>query len=68
MRRKTLLFILLTIIIAFAPVTNWHVDANYTRGVVWRLTMMATFAVGYWWNYIPCRKRKVNKNLTYTIE
>jgi hypothetical protein len=63
MKRRTLLFIILSVIVAVAPVTNWHVDANLIRGIVWRATMVATFFVGYLWN----KKRKVNKKLTYNI-
>lgn len=40
-RKRLILFILLSVIVAGAPVTNWHVDANLIKGIVWRLTMLA---------------------------
>lgn len=70
MRKKTVLFILVSLIIAFAPLTNWQVDENITKGVVWRLTMLTTFAIGYFFNtdveanIKARRQRRINRRLT----
>lgn len=59
-RKRLILFILLSVIVAGAPVTNGRVDVNLIKGIVWRLTMVICFVIGVEWN----RKNKVNKNLT----
>lgn len=52
MRNKRLiLFVLLSVIVAVAPIANWHVDdVELIKGIVWRLTMLSTFVIGLHWN------------------
>lgn len=57
MKKNSYLMIVLCLIIGFSPVVNWEISDAVSRGVIWRISMLGTFIIGYLWN----RREKKSK-------